>query len=365
MAGIVIRLLDDSTTRSKISSGARRIPRGSARPLPNTSRRNEIPVTLAERPHPFPSRTRKLSSPAPKILRGQPFGKIGRRRDFCVSGGQRHGLGTVVAPSPGILPRPMADADRAPPVARRRPPRRTRRHLPVPAGRRRPLASADARARASLYGGGRPPVLGRREAAAAVPHRGPHGCATYRRRGRPDERRRPPAARRRVRSDRPDSRTARWSSTAAALADRGARRRRAPDAGQAALVAPMAVAFGAVLVARLLGRRVRLAPARRCRRRRPDPRRSAPRRRRPRRRPTEPPSHPRADRGRAAADRRRGRRPAATPTPPRRPHDLQGQARRHAERDRGRVRDDGRGAPELNDIEDPSRSASGQVLELP
>src|SRR5450759_5175901 len=42
-------------------------------------------VTPAERPHPFPSRTRKLSSPAPKILRGQPFGKIGRRQDFCVS----------------------------------------------------------------------------------------------------------------------------------------------------------------------------------------------------------------------------------------------------------------------------------------
>src|ERR1035437_8845105 len=41
-------------------------------------------VTLAERPHPFPSRTRQLSSPAPKILRGQPFGKIGRRRGFCV-----------------------------------------------------------------------------------------------------------------------------------------------------------------------------------------------------------------------------------------------------------------------------------------
>src|SRR3954469_7662224 len=47
---------------------------------------HEILVTLAERPHPFPSRTRKLSSPAPKILRGQPFGKIGRRQDFCVTG---------------------------------------------------------------------------------------------------------------------------------------------------------------------------------------------------------------------------------------------------------------------------------------
>ncbi len=44
-----------------------------------TSKR--ILVTPAERPHPFPSRTRKLSSPAPKILRGQPLGKIGRRQD--------------------------------------------------------------------------------------------------------------------------------------------------------------------------------------------------------------------------------------------------------------------------------------------
>src|SRR4029079_7067810 len=45
-----------------------------------------IPVTLAERLHPFPSRTRKLSSPAPKILGGQLPGKIGRRRDYFFSG---------------------------------------------------------------------------------------------------------------------------------------------------------------------------------------------------------------------------------------------------------------------------------------
>jgi hypothetical protein len=50
--------------------------------LPVTSSRNKILVTPAERPHPFPSRTRKLSSPAPKILRGQPLGKIGRRQDL-------------------------------------------------------------------------------------------------------------------------------------------------------------------------------------------------------------------------------------------------------------------------------------------
>src|SRR5215216_5335852 len=57
-------------------------PRARTQPITSSSR---ILVTLAERPYPFPSRTRKSSSPAPKILRGQPFGKIGRRQDFCVS----------------------------------------------------------------------------------------------------------------------------------------------------------------------------------------------------------------------------------------------------------------------------------------
>lgn len=38
------------------------------------------PVAIAKKVHPFPSRTRKLSSSAPMILWGQPHGKIGRRR---------------------------------------------------------------------------------------------------------------------------------------------------------------------------------------------------------------------------------------------------------------------------------------------
>src|SRR5260370_5382320 len=38
------------------------------------------PVAIAKRVHPFPSRTRKLSSSALTILWGQPHGKIGRRR---------------------------------------------------------------------------------------------------------------------------------------------------------------------------------------------------------------------------------------------------------------------------------------------
>ena len=38
------------------------------------------PVAMAERPHPFPSRTRKLSSLAPMVLHGQLCGRVGRRR---------------------------------------------------------------------------------------------------------------------------------------------------------------------------------------------------------------------------------------------------------------------------------------------
>ena len=53
---------------------------GGADHVLTTEHTHEILVTLAERPYPFPSRTRKSSSPAPKILRGQPLGKIGRRR---------------------------------------------------------------------------------------------------------------------------------------------------------------------------------------------------------------------------------------------------------------------------------------------
>ena len=42
------------------------------------------PVTIAEGPHPFPFRTRKLSPPAPMVL---PFGgRVGRCRAFFVTG---------------------------------------------------------------------------------------------------------------------------------------------------------------------------------------------------------------------------------------------------------------------------------------
>ena len=112
-----------STDYSKIEDPFRR-PRGH-RDRASSRCRNvqtqKIPVTLAERPHPFPSRTRKLSSPAPKILRGQPFGKIGRRRDFCVSARlfvarvdvTRHD-GTALSASRGPVPAILFVHDRRP-----------------------------------------------------------------------------------------------------------------------------------------------------------------------------------------------------------------------------------------------------------
>ena len=41
-----------------------------------------FPVTIAAGSHPFPSRTRKLSLPAPMVLGGRPPGRVGRRRNW-------------------------------------------------------------------------------------------------------------------------------------------------------------------------------------------------------------------------------------------------------------------------------------------
>ena len=43
---------------------------------------HKISVAMAKRSHPFPSRTRKLSSSAPMVLRGKPRGRVGRRRSI-------------------------------------------------------------------------------------------------------------------------------------------------------------------------------------------------------------------------------------------------------------------------------------------
>jgi hypothetical protein len=157
--------------------------------MPKHVQTQRIPVTLAERPHPFPSRTRKLSSPAPKILRGQPFGKIGRRRDFCVSGEQSQtadraprsgGLACrpVSCPhDPGRGSEPALGSTVSPP---------TTRHLSLPHCRER-MAQCHAGEGASLPGGGQRRAAFGRQAEAVVPHSRPQDMSRVRDRAGPRE----------------------------------------------------------------------------------------------------------------------------------------------------------------------------------
>jgi hypothetical protein len=41
-----------------------------------------FPAAISRRPHPIPSRTRKLSSSEPMVLHGKPCGRVGRCRDL-------------------------------------------------------------------------------------------------------------------------------------------------------------------------------------------------------------------------------------------------------------------------------------------
>src|SRR5256885_419562 len=108
VAGIVIGPDQLRESKIDITNGARASPPGPCRSRPNNIQTQRILVTLAERPYPFPSRTRKSSSPAPKILRGQPFGKIGRRQDFCVSEAAPADAGTIPrTPCSGSLGYPL------------------------------------------------------------------------------------------------------------------------------------------------------------------------------------------------------------------------------------------------------------------
>ena len=155
--------------------------------MPKHVQTQQIPVTLAERPHPFPSRTRKLSSPAPKILRGQPFGKIGRRRDFCVPGeesdsGYRAWRSGGRAWRPVSCPHDPGRGREPAPGSTLNPP--TSRHLSLPPRRER-LAQRLAREGASLPGGGQRRAAFRREAEAVVPDRRPPDVSRVCHRARP------------------------------------------------------------------------------------------------------------------------------------------------------------------------------------
>src|SRR6266571_8143907 len=51
-----------------------------------------VSVAIAEGEHPVPFRTRKLSPPAPMVLRGRLRGRVGRRRDILAEGPRNGGL---------------------------------------------------------------------------------------------------------------------------------------------------------------------------------------------------------------------------------------------------------------------------------
>ena len=61
------------------------------------------PVTIAERKHLYPSRTQKLSSPAPMILGGKLPGKVGRCR-FLWPHGQAVKTSPFHGGNPGSIP---------------------------------------------------------------------------------------------------------------------------------------------------------------------------------------------------------------------------------------------------------------------
>ena len=111
---------DDPTrskfTRTRAPSGPRVCPGHWRSDRVNT---RQILVTQAERPHPFPSRTRQLSSPAPKILRGQLLGNIGRRQDPFVPGRSARRRGMWRVGRSGGHPRGLSAAGSRPPPSDR------------------------------------------------------------------------------------------------------------------------------------------------------------------------------------------------------------------------------------------------------
>ena len=146
---------------------------GGGRQRDHGSASTRFPVAIAAGSHPFPSRTRKLSPPAPMVLEGRPSGRVGRRRNTSSETTPPSARGCLASTRPprGVVSRPPALRARRPPA----------RHTPEAAegreraglssaacpGSCRPLA---APARRSLEGARRPP---RRPAGALVESRRP------------------------------------------------------------------------------------------------------------------------------------------------------------------------------------------------
>src|SRR5690606_6875126 len=77
----------------------------------------QVSVAIAEGSHPFPSRTRKLSPPAPMVLGTRVPGRVGRRRARTDEGplGDQ-GSFVVFRPFAASPPTPIGSSDHASPL---------------------------------------------------------------------------------------------------------------------------------------------------------------------------------------------------------------------------------------------------------
>ncbi len=80
--GLIISLRQTLKLAPRIRVASRDTADGASRRLQATNSTQKFPVVISKRPHPIPSRTRKLSSSEPMVLHGKPCGRVGRRRDF-------------------------------------------------------------------------------------------------------------------------------------------------------------------------------------------------------------------------------------------------------------------------------------------
>ena len=125
-----------------------------------------FPVAMAGGKHPFPFRTRKLSPPAPMVLRGRPRGRVGRRRESLAEGaGHRMAGALLFFSAPGAIgSRRLRAGDRA--CSRSTAIARERRRCAVACGSamRGCVRQRDGRSRAAARGavacGGVKPLLG-------------------------------------------------------------------------------------------------------------------------------------------------------------------------------------------------------------
>ncbi len=67
---------DDPRTKTRGGLSGHQQPRATTQ---------KFPVAISKRPHPIPSRTRKLSSSEPMVLHGKPCGRVGRCREILRS----------------------------------------------------------------------------------------------------------------------------------------------------------------------------------------------------------------------------------------------------------------------------------------